>query len=279
MTFLALILALLLTHAWGGADRVQSDHWYHGWRSLVENWSLPPELRLALAVLVPVVVAYVILDALQPVLFGLLWLGSALLLLLYSLGRGDYRERLAHYRRLCRGGDFEGVFLSSTPGEASGTTGEGPSSPEDVHEVAQGALLYEGFERWFPVVFYFMLLGPAGALAYRLLHLSRGGADGGLAGRCLFLADWLPARLLAATFVVTGDFVGSRDELLDALQSGSREAGPLLYGVGAAALGDVPGREADFGAWAADQGEEFAALLKRSAGAWLIVISLCVVLF
>ncbi len=279
MTFLALILALLLAYTWEGAARVQRDDWYRGWRGLVENWSLPSGLRLALAVLVPAALACAVLDALEPALFGLLWLGFALLLLLYSLGRGDYRERLAHYRRQCRSGDFEGLFLSSGAGEPPATADPGPASPEEVNEVAQGALLYDGFQRWFPVVFYFMLLGPAGALLYRLLHLSRDGADAALAGRCLFLADWLPARLLAATFVLTGDFVGSRDELLDALQSGSREAEPLLLEVGSAALGEVPGREADFGAWAADQGDEFAALLKRSTGAWLVVISLCVVLF
>ncbi len=277
MTYLALIIALLLAFGWGSASRVHRDDWYRSWEGAVGSRDLAPWLGLALAVLLPAALLGVVLDALEPVLFGLLWLGSAVLVLLYSLGRGDYAADLATYRRQCRSGDFEGAFLGGGSAMTSDATGADPATPEEVNDLAQLDLLYRGFERWFPVVFYFMVLGPPAALVYRLLHLSAGGRYAGTAARWLFVADWVPARLLAATFAVTGDFVGCRDALLDALQRGSREAGLLLYRVGAPALGPIPGREGDFGAWAAAQNEAFAGLLKRSAGAWLVVISLYVV--
>ena len=66
MTFLALVVALILTQAWAGLDRLQVDNWYVNWQQRVANWGLPPALKLALAVLVPAVLAYLILD----VLFG-----------------------------------------------------------------------------------------------------------------------------------------------------------------------------------------------------------------
>ncbi len=277
MTFLAMIIALVLHQAWGGANPVHGDDWYRGWYGQVRRWGVSPALKLALAVLAPAILAWVVLDALEPVLFGLLWIAVAVWLLVYSLGRGDFRMQMEDYRRQCLGGDFEGAFLAVDMRSGGVTAGEDPASPEAVHDMAQRALLYEGLQRWFAVLFWFLLLGPAGALAYRLLQLCRDELEPDLAARCLFYLDWIPARLLAATFVVTGDFVGSRDAFLDALQSTARNAGELLYEVACAAIPFLPGREDEFGGWAAAQNLELAGLLKRSAGAWLVVISLLVV--
>ena len=92
----------------------------------------------------------------------------------------------------------------------------------------------------------------------------------------------MPARLLAAAFTLTGDFVGSRDELLDALQQSSKDAGQLLYGVAIAAAGTEPdalsGENNAFGEQASAQNLEFAGLLSRSAVCWVALISLLVVL-
>ena len=277
MTFLAMIIALVLQQAWGGSNPVHTDDWYRSWYSEVRRWGVPPAIKLTLAVLAPALLAYVILDALEPVLFGLLWIGAAVWLLVYALGRGDFREQMDNYRRQCLGGNFEGAFLAAGAQMGHAAEGEDPASEEEVHCMAQRALLYEGFQRWFAVLFWFVVLGPAGALAYRLLQLCHDELEPELAARCLFYVDWMPARLLAATFVVTGDFVGSRDEFLGALQSASRDTGELLYRVGSAALSALPGKEENFGGWAAAQNLAFTGLLKRSAGAWLVVISLWVV--
>jgi len=277
MTFLAMVFVLILVQAWDSFDSWQSDDWYRAWQRRVALWSLPPGLKLALTVLVPTALAYMVLDILEPLLFGVLWFGTAVFLLIYSLGRGDYAAQTEHYRRQCVSGDFEGAFLSEVADKGAVDNEEDPASAEEVHDLAQCALLYEGFQRWFPVVFYFMLLGPAAALAYRLLQLCREQSDLDLVERCLHIVDWLPSRLLVATFVVAGDFVGSRDELVGALQDVSRPAKQLLYRVGAAAIGATGGREENFGTWAAQQCEDLEDLLKRCAGAWLIAISLYVV--
>ena len=147
--------------------------------------------------------------------------------------------------------------------------------------LVQRGFFYEGYQRWFAVLFYFVLLGPAGALAYRLLQLSRNYFDPELVDRCLFLVDWVPARLLAAAFSLTGDFVGSRDELLQGLAEPQLGAPEFLQSVGRASLdlentafdGDV-----DPGAIAEQEIDETAALLFRSAACWVVAISLLVLL-
>ena len=148
--------------------------------------------------------------------------------------------------------------------------------------MVQRALLYEGLQRWFSVLFYFVLLGPAAALAYRLLQLCRDSFEPELAGRWLFLLDWIPARLLAATFALTGDFIGSREQLLSGLQDTAADAGKLLYTVAAAALGSEvasPSEEdAVFGPVAEAQNRELDALLSRSAVCWIVAMALVVLL-
>ena len=124
-----------------------------------------------------------------------------------------------------------------------------------------------------------MLLGPGGALAYRLLQLSCDETASAQRRRCLFLVDWVPARVLAASFALTGDFIGSRSALLSALQDASLEADELLSGVAIHALGGEPSPpDADdvLVAWATAQNRELGALLARSAVCWIAVLSLLV---
>jgi AmpE protein len=113
--------------------------------------------------------------------------------------------------------------------------------------------------------------------------MSRGSFETELAQRVLFVLDWLPARLLAATFALTGDFMGSRTKLFAAIQDAGTEAETVLYSVGVAALGTLDtgaqSEEDEFGPLAAAQNRAFDALLSRSAICWIVVLSLLVLLF
>lgn len=73
----------------------------------------------------------------------------------------------------------------------------------------------------FGVMAWFIVLGPVGAIVYRLAALlndrwgePRGGAVGAFgvfAQRAFGAIDWLPVRLTAFSFAMTGDFMGSID--------------------------------------------------------------------
>ena len=82
--------------------------------------------------------------------------------------------------------------------------------------------------------------------------------------------DWAPARLLSLTFAVTGDFAAASR----ALGSGEEPAASVLAATARRALGAAA---ASPGAAATQLAVELGALerlLARSAGAWLIVLSL-----
>ncbi|MCB1677140.1 MAG: regulatory signaling modulator protein AmpE [Halioglobus sp.] len=281
MTFLALIIALVLLQLWGSGDCAHRDNWFYNWRYRVGQWSTSPAIQLAAAVLAPAVLAQLLLNALEPVLFGLLWIGLAVWLLLYSLGRGDFRGLMERYRSQCRAADFEGAYLGTLV-ELGGDTREPPlQSFAQVDDVIECGFLYEGYQRWFAPVFYFVLFGPAAALAYRLLQLCGDPHATGPAARVLFLADWAPARLLALAFALTGDFVASRDDLLDSVLEVRAQADQVLCQVGVAAVGSAPPPDAAvdetaYGAWAAQRNRETAGLLWRSAICWVAVLALLV---
>ncbi|MEM8561904.1 MAG: regulatory signaling modulator protein AmpE [Pseudomonadota bacterium] len=282
MTFLAIIVAVLLFQAWGSAGRVHVDGWFDNWLQRVSAWGMPSALSLAVLILLPAILAILILNVLESILFGLFWLIAAIVLLLYAFGRGDLKASMGQYRNYAYAGDFEAAYLALGDGRNPEVETPEPLRPRDVHVMIHESFLYDGLQRWFSVLFYFVLLGPAWALAYRLLQLSRDQFEGELVARWLFILDWVPARLLAATFSIAGNFVGSKAVLMAALKEGSVEAGPLLLRVGSAALdGKQLSSDDDalaFGPQAAAENREFEALLGRCAVCWIVVIALFVIL-
>ncbi len=280
MSFLALIIALGLVQLWGSADRLHHDDWFARWRARSATWQVPPWLALTVVLAVPVAAAALLLDAVRPLLFGLPWIALATGVLLYSFGRGDFHAMMAHYRGQCHSGDFEGAYLTARTRLGWEVDAEEPDSPPEAHAFMQRGFTYEALQRWFAVVFYFALLGPAAALAYRLLQLCREAPAPALARRWLFVADWVPARLLALTFAVTGDFTRSRTLLATELGDPSADAARLLAAVSTAALGPqaCDGDQASFGEQASEQNRELGALLSRSAVCWVLVLSLLVLL-
>ena len=69
MTFLAIIVALILTRFWGSAKPVQRDQWFRHWQSALANVGVGAVGRLVLAVGLPVLVAQGVLNVLEPWFF------------------------------------------------------------------------------------------------------------------------------------------------------------------------------------------------------------------
>lgn len=283
MNFLAFVIALTLRQLWGAEAWLHRDNWWREWRQRAVALGLLPWVQLVLSVGLPLLLAVLVLDLLRPLLFGLLWIVAAALLLLYAFGRGDFHARIARYRDYCERGNREGAWLYLREELHAGDPQEVDPGlePEELHQQLQASLYYDGFQRWFAVVFWFVLLGPVAALAYRLLQLCRD-ADGeaGPAVTLLFLLDWIPIRLLLATFAVAGDFVRSRDELVAALFNPWADSRSLLLAVGSAAAGANADGGADAAAsqQAAADVTALAGLLTRSGVVWVVVIAVLVIL-
>jgi len=70
-----------------------------------------------------------------------------------------------------------------------------------------GNYLVQANGELFAVLFWYLVLGPVGILAYRLVSLSQGlAAIGRQASDVLAIFDWLPARMTALLYLLVGNF-------------------------------------------------------------------------
>jgi adenosylcobinamide-phosphate synthase len=120
-------------------------------------------------------------------------------------------------------------------------------SSGEIARLAIEESLLSSHRHVFAPFFWFVLLGPAGALLYRLArHLcyfwgkDRGdefGDFGDFAQRAFAAIDWLPVRLTAAAFAVVGDFEDAIFCWRGQADRWPEEASGILLATGAGALG------------------------------------------
>lgn len=210
MSFVELITALLLSYYrpspdWlmrllmpvvGWLDNNFNDDTYrHG----VIAWLL--------AVLLPAAVIaalYLVLYHLAPLLGILLAIGL-LYLLLHIREVGMVPEQIAVALR-----DRNLELARSQLAVWQQCDSEAYSAREVARVAIESTLRQSHYDLTAPI-FWFVLLGPAGALIYRLAYLlarawSSKGNFGAFAQTAFAWLDWLPARITASSFAIVGDF-------------------------------------------------------------------------
>lgn len=281
MEFLVILLTWALVRSAGVPSGLQRDDWLLAWRVRAGTAfsSLGAAARLALLIAVPCLVVGLLEWLFGSHLAGLPLFALELVVLIYSLGRGDFQAQLGRYLGAWQRGDTEAAYQ-----EAVTAVGIDTSQPiagaGGLHVQMRRSVLYLAFERWFAVVFWFYFLGPWAALAYRLLHLL--GAHGSEADRALLRqwlvwVEWLPARLLGLAFALTGNFgsciVAWRDHLGDTVPVPDLLAGYSMHALEGEVANEIDDG-AHFTARAAHELREVVALLSRSFIAWLLFFAL-----
>ncbi len=296
MSLLALLFALVcergITHLlhlreWRWLDPCfdAADRALGGRRGAVA--ALVAVVLIALPVL-PILLAS---EWLGPRWLGLLQFAFAVLVLLFAFGPRDLKDEVDDYVTALEHHDRDEALRRGKELLESSPAAHGTAAREAIEE----AIFIQGNNRIFGVVFWFMVLGPAGAWAYRVsdmlrrraafeaarqgLPRMRGDLSSALAGIHGVLA-WLPARLCALAYALAGSFedaVGNWRVAVDRAASGVLDrAEGLLARVGKASLqpslDDVPPEQLDLatarGAW---------RIVARALWIWLAAIALLVV--
>jgi AmpE protein len=241
MSFLVLLLALWIEKFSALRHRVQRDGgWIRELNKLETSARLAkqPWLVLTILVLFPVALLALLLVVLEPVAYGLLALPVHLLVVIYSLGRGDLLGGLGPFRDAWRRED-----LQAAAHVAKRDLNICADSGEQLLESVQGHLLWQAYQSFFAVIFWYFVLGPVAALAYRLLALAQEhGQNPALVERAAQLRhafDWVPVRLLAASLALVGNFVAVSRVMLHELLNWNISAAQLINRVGLAA-GEIP---------------------------------------
>jgi AmpE protein len=241
MSFLVLLLAVWIEKFSALRQRVQRDGVWLRELAKMEagpRMSTRPWLILALMVLLPVLLLALVLIVLQSVAYGWLAFPVHLLVLIYSLGRGDLLAALGPFRDAWRRGDEQaGSHVAERDMRVVA------DSSEELLEGVQGYLLWQAYQSFFAVIFWYFLLGPVAALSYRLLALAaEHGKTPALierAGQLRHAFDWVPVRLLAASFALVGNFVAVTRVMLHELLNWNISAAQLVTKIGRVA-GEIP---------------------------------------
>lgn len=290
MEFLTILIVLGLVQLWGSGGPLQRDDWFHAWINKIAGFFGPGKSRLLTIVAIPVVFTLFLQALFDARLFGLLSLILFIAVLLFCLGRGDFNDAIKRYLEAWQRGDFESAY------DKAGSIGDFRQNDaiddrQSLHAQVRVAMLYDGYQRWFAVVFWFFLLGPCGALGYRLSYLCArdeqlDDIDRQLAMRFIHYLDWIPARLLALSFSLTGNFVKGFNECGKQLMD-NMPIPELLDCCAVAAINTdftdtstdsvdtlTPADESGFVQKARVQLLALQSLLSRSVICWLIILAL-----
>lgn len=156
---------------------------------------------------------------------------------------------------------------------------EVPLEPEVCHDMVVHGVLVGAMDRWFGVLFWFVLLGPLGAVFYRGVVLLRAQAEddrfGAAVDQLYGLLGWIPARLIVAGYALSGHFehaVRAWREAEQGTEPLAERNAAVLYRAGEGALSLQIGEELASSPMTLIRSA--MALVWRTLSMWLVVIAL-----
>ncbi len=251
MTFLTIALCLLAEYFLLEQEGYRQVAWFSGYldrfqRSPLGDWLSQGAIGIVVLLTPPLLAVGLVQGLLEESLGGFPAFLFASAILLYCLGPKDLNRQVKAFIDARESGGRECAYTIALDlaGEEAPHT-----EPFYSRRVASGILEQANY-RLFGVLFWFLLLGPLGAILYRLSRVLReitldrtalGEEFHSGTQRLLEILDWLPARLTAATYAISGRFeeamLGWRNAQNEIAEGSENSAGALLTGVGNGALG------------------------------------------
>lgn len=279
MALIAILLSIAIERFLGSMEELRRFDWFDALVRKVRGyaWSDGP-LGVVVAVLLPVLGILLIGFVLRVVWWPLAFL-FALLVLLFSFGPRDLEAEFETLLEARERDDEESAVL-----HADALLGD--RAVEDSRQLTRTlleTLLVEANERFLGVIFWFIILGPAGALLYRLTsHLQRQAGDEAagfaMAARKLHhILAWLPARLTALAYALSGSFVDAMHQWRSEVANWSGPSRVILIASGFGALRYRPGGDEESPLDIAEENSyirEALAMVRRAVVVWLAVLAL-----
>lgn len=216
MTLISIILALVLEQAKPLAT-ARVEGWLRRWSRFLEaQFNAGERQQGVVAWIVGAAAPAALLLGFYLVLLWGQWFAALLLgvaTVYLTMGFRQFSHFYTDIHLALRMGELDRArrLLADWRGENADRLGSG-----EIARLAIEQALLSSHRHVFAPLFWFAVIGPAGALLYRLaLFLkdewngrasAEAGRFGDFAGQAFAAIDWLPVRLTAAAFAVVGDF-------------------------------------------------------------------------
>jgi len=211
MSLIAIILGLFLDRTFRHLHDLRDMAWFEYYSQTIQRFTgrrVPP-LQFLLILALPVTLLLSIQIVLNDLLFNLPAFIFSVIIFIYCLGPACLATDIEAYIHARTVGDEDEAlhYAGTITGHAAST------SPDHQTSDVTRAILYVANERIFATIFWFALLGAFGAILYRLIsELSKQIETNELAEFSEFIhaiMAWVPARLLAIGYALTGNFDGA----------------------------------------------------------------------
>ncbi|MDR2000628.1 MAG: CobD/CbiB family protein [Zoogloeaceae bacterium] len=268
MSLVTIVFALLLEQLRPVAvDRING--WLAAWSDLLSARFNAGEWRHGVAAwVIGVALPSALLLAVYALAFRYSWPLALLLGVAFLYATMGFRQFSHHFTSIhiaLRGGNFAEARRLLTAWR--GGSAERLDSGEVARLTIENALLASHRHVYAPL-FWFAILGPAGALLYRLAchfcyawqpksgdDAEGGKAFGGFARHAFAVLDWLPVRLTAISFAVVGNFEDAVYCWRTQSARWPEAASGIILSAGAGALGVRLGMPIDTGSGIVDRPE------------------------
>lgn len=251
-------------------------HWFDCYLKSLKRFNPFPRLHqswqgLALIVLPLSIIFGVLFCWMRAWLYGLIGFLITFFALLYCLGPDDLYHQVTSYfhssenKNKSEEKDILTALLGKKP----------PQKISAQHRAVTNALFTQANDRLFAVLFWFVLLGPIGAVFYRTVAITKTKSVewdkvDTAAASIQNLLNWIPARLVALVYILVGNFRQSFNTWLKQVFSGLKHSEKLLIQVGSQAT-DIDKDETKSNL---KENKEVLAMFDRSLIVVLVVIAI-----
>ncbi len=292
MTLLSLLSVLILETFFRISAILEEVLNYHNWfpnwykwirtrikQKWFDDW---PGIMLILAL--PVGFIHLLYIANNGFLFLIFQLALSVLVLVYCLGPIEQNKHLKEYFHAVESGDFQSAYHHV---EDYLDLKSGKTVPEDISKlgrVVTSLILSQSNFRFFGVLVYFVLLGPVGALAYRLTctfeFSIRDDDESPYRNNLILLRkilDWLPARITGFLYALAGNFTGAMTILKKHLLIKNSDPDELIQDTGLGALGIDRDSYQENTIEIIEENNQAQSLISRSLVIFLVIVAIMTV--
>lgn len=275
MSLVIILLALLVERLAVFIHPIRDHHWFeHFSQKITVMVRKNAYLGLLLSIIPVLIVVFFVHMFLSNISFGWASWIFDLVILIYCLGNTHLRVQVRECYEQIELGNMESaraLLLEHFDVEESG---------EITPSILMKAFYRASLQRVFSILFWFVVLGPVGAVLYRAIqklsvYVSEDTMDKvrRLANRITFILDWIPARLLALSFCLAGHFMDVFTEWRATFKTSKRDTYQVLYTCGHIAIRADAHPEA---AVVFAQFDEAYYLVCRSLFIWLVILALII---